>query len=69
MLAIQMNVFRKELEKAIQLNYASVTFIHGIGKGVLKDAIQQELSTYKGIKHYPANFQRYGNGATKVEII
>jgi hypothetical protein len=69
MLAIQMNVFRKELEKAIQLNYASVTFIHGIGKGVLKDAIQQELNNYKGIKHYPANFQRYGNGATKVEII
>jgi hypothetical protein len=69
MLQIQLNVFKKELEKAIQQNYASIIFIHGIGKGVLKEAILKELGEYNGIKYYPANFQRYGNGATKVEII
>lgn len=69
MLQVQLSVFKKELEKAIQLNYASITFIHGIGKGVLKESILNELSSYKGIKYYPASFQKYGNGATKVEII
>lgn len=69
MLQIQLHVFKKELEKAIQLNYSSITFIHGIGKGVLKDAMLKELEGYTGIKFYPANYQKYGNGATKVEII
>ena len=69
MLQIQLSVFKKELEKAIQHNYGSITFIHGIGKGVLKDAILKELGAYNGIKFYPANYQKYGNGATKVEII
>jgi hypothetical protein len=69
LLQIQLNLFKKEMEKAIQLNYASITFIHGIGKGVLKESILNELSNYKGIKFYPASFQKYGNGATKVEII
>lgn len=69
MLQVQMSVFKKELEKAIQLNYASITFIHGIGKGVLKESILDELKEYKGIKFYPASFQKYGNGATKVEIL
>lgn len=68
MLQIQLNLFKKELEKAIQLNYASITFIHGVGKGVLKESILKELEGYKGIKYYPASFQKYGNGATKVEI-
>lgn len=68
MLQIQLNLFKKELEKAIQLNYASITFIHGIGKGVLKESILRELEGYEGIKYYPASFQKYGNGATKVEI-
>jgi hypothetical protein len=69
MLAIQMRVFKSEMDKAIQQNYASITFIHGIGKGILKSAIHAELEQFTGIKFYPANFQQYGNGATKVEII
>jgi hydroxymethylpyrimidine pyrophosphatase-like HAD family hydrolase len=69
MLQIQLNLFKKELEKAIQHNYSSITFIHGIGKGVLKESILKELEAYKGIKFYPASYQKYGNGATKVEIL
>jgi dsDNA-specific endonuclease/ATPase MutS2 len=51
------------------LNYGSITFIHGIGKGVLKEAVLKELEDFKGIKFYPANYQKYGNGAIKVEIL
>lgn len=69
LLQIQLNLFKKELEKAIQHNYASITFIHGIGKGVLKESILKELESYRGIKFYPASYQKYGNGATKVEIL
>lgn len=69
MLQIQLGLFKKELEKAIQQNYSSITFIHGIGKGVLKETILKELQAYKGIKYYPASYQKYGNGATKVEIL
>lgn len=69
LLEIQIHLFKSELEKAIQLNYASITFIHGIGKGVLKEAIIKELQQYSGIKHYPASFKKYGHGAIKIEII
>ncbi|HRG58892.1 MAG TPA: DUF2027 domain-containing protein [Bacteroidia bacterium] len=69
MLQVQLSVFKKELEKAIQLNYASITFIHGIGNGILRESILDLLKEYKGIKFYPASFQKYGNGATKVEIL
>lgn len=69
MLQVQLSVFKKELEKAIRLNYGSITFIHGIGNGILRESILDLLKEYKGIKFYPASFQKYGNGATKVEIL
>ncbi|NOX86569.1 MAG: DUF2027 domain-containing protein, partial [Chlorobi bacterium] len=43
MFAIQMNYFRKMLESAIKNDYRKVTFIHGVGNGVLKNAIVKEL--------------------------
>ena len=69
MLQIQLNQFKREMDKAFAENYMSITFIHGIGNGVLKQNLTDLLKDYNGIKAYPANYKRYGNGAIKVEII
>ncbi len=68
-LELQLNLFRKKMDEAIQQNYASVVFIHGVGKGILKEALLKELIKYKGIKYYEASYQKYGKGALKVEFI
>ena len=39
----QINYFKKMLESAITNEYDKVTFIHGVGNGVLKNAIIEEL--------------------------
>lgn len=69
LLQIQLNHFKKELENAITENYDKITFIHGVGTGKLKTELQQLIKEYTGIKSYPASFQKYGAGATTIEII
>ncbi len=68
MLNIQLNAFDKEMNQAIINHYASITFIHGVGTGVLKHAILERLKSYEGIKHMPASFKKYGHGAIKIEF-
>ena len=46
MFRTQMNYFKKMLESAITNEYDKVTFIHGVGNGVLKNAIIEELKHY-----------------------
>jgi hypothetical protein len=69
LLQIQLNHFKKELDNAINQNYDKITFIHGVGTGKLKTELQQLIKEYTGIKSYPASFQKYGAGATTIEII
>lgn len=68
MFAIQMNYFKKTLESAIKNEYQKVTYIHGIGNGVLKNAIIKEIEEYEGIENQMASISKFGVGAIDILI-
>jgi dsDNA-specific endonuclease/ATPase MutS2 len=49
-------------------NFKKVTFIHGIGNGVLKNAITQKLKEYENLQDKSASLAEYGHGAIDVLI-
>lgn len=71
-LRTQLSEFINHLELAISLNQRSIVFIHGIGKGTLKNEIHKILEQKKKknqIRIYMNNYDvRYGYGATEVYI-
>jgi len=69
LLQIQMNKVKDELSKAIAKPLTKITFIHGVGKGVLKQELINYLSKTEGIKFYDGAYSKYGFGATTVEIL
>lgn len=68
-LMIQLEEFTRKLEQAIQLKAAKITFIHGVGKGTLKNEIRKRLKEYPQVKFYDAPLNKYGFGATEVIIL
>jgi len=69
MLALQMRVFEQMLDKAIASGHHEITFIHGVGNGVLKKAIQKHVSGLDSIAWYKdAMKEKFGYGATLVHI-
>jgi len=63
---IQMDYFHKMLQSAIENDYNKVTFIHGVGNGVLKNAIIKALESYKGSENRMASMSKFGVGAIDV---
>lgn len=64
---IQMQTFETALAKAIHNGQSDLTVIHGVGKGVLKDAIHQVLKAEIHVRHFICDWSpKYGNGATQV---
>ena len=68
MLQLQINHFRKALESAINEDYHKVTFIHGVGNGVLKNTIISELKEYENLEGTMAAITKFGVGALDVSI-
>lgn len=68
MFKIQMDYFKKMLDSAIAAEYNKVTFIHGVGNGVLKNAIIEELKNYKNTENRMASIAKFGVGAIDVII-
>ena len=65
MLKLQLDTFRKEMDKAIASGAKKIVFIHGVGDGVLKNEIRRELSRkYSKYPFQDASFREYGFGAT-----
>ena len=62
----QMRYFRTCMNHALSNGVKRVVFIHGVGKGVLKDEIVKELKQYKGLHFFDASMSKYGTGATEV---
>ena len=62
---IQVNHFKKALDSALASEYRKVTFIHGIGNGVLKNAI---IDHFKEIGSERANIVKFGVGSLDVLI-
>ncbi len=68
MFQLQMNHFRKTLESAIAEGFRKVTFIHGVGNGILKNAIIKELKEYENLEGAAASIIKFGVGALEVSI-
>ncbi len=68
MLMLQLNYFRKTLESAIAEEYHKITYIHGIGNGILKNNIIKELEIYSNTEHFMASISKFGVGALDVLI-
>jgi len=68
MFLLQIKHFEKTLESAMENNFRKVTFIHGIGNGVLKNAIAQKLKEYENLQDKSASLAEYGHGAIDVLI-
>jgi hypothetical protein len=68
-LKLQLEVFEKNLNAAIVSGMDEITFIHGIGNGVLRKDIHRILSQLKGIKYFKDSQKtNFGFGATLVKI-
>ena len=67
MLTLQLDTAKRQLEFAIRKRIQKVVFIHGKGEGVLKLELDYLFGRYD-VKHYEANYQKYGLGATEVYI-
>lgn len=63
---IQMHYFRLCMNHAFANNMKKVTFIHGVGKGILKEQIVNELKQYESVHFFDAPMSKYGVGATEV---
>ena len=68
-LDIQLAYFTRCMETAILDKYFKVTFIHGVGNGVLKNALREKLKDYSNVYFQPAPFARFGMGAIEVMIM
>ena len=62
----QMRYFRTCLNHAFENHLKKVTFIHGVGRGILKDEMMAELKKYDNIAVMDAPMRKYGVGAVEV---
>ncbi len=68
MFKIQYDYFEKSLHSAIENEYTKVTYIHGVGNGVLKNAIVKALESFEGVQNRMASMSKFGVGAIDVII-
>ncbi|MCC5930263.1 MAG: Smr/MutS family protein [Cyclobacteriaceae bacterium] len=65
----QLQAFRKALDDALLQNAAGIKIIHGVGNGVLRQAIHKELANTEHIKFFEdADKEKFGFGATIVHF-
>lgn len=66
-LRIQLDLFEKELDDALVRGINGLIVIHGIGEGVLKNAIHKILKQHPHISDYINEYHPlYGWGSTKI---
>lgn len=69
MLRIQLQHFEKTLNQAIASGMHEITFVHGIGNGVLRKEIHKRLSQLTNIQYFQdTQKDQWGYGATLVRI-
>ena len=64
--ATQMRYFRRCMNDAVAMHIGKVVFIHGVGRGFLRDEIVKELKLYENIAFMDAPSWKYGSGAIEV---
>jgi hypothetical protein len=67
MLNLQLQAFEKYYELAVAHRQRTLTIIHGVGEGKLKDEIHELLKQKKEVRSYVNQFSHlYGFGATEI---
>lgn len=66
-LAKQMLALQERLERAREGGFDKVVVIHGKGEGVLENAVK-EFCNERGYAFYDANYDKYQQGATVIEL-
>ena len=68
-LTIQLKTFEQQLEQAIAEGRDELTFIHGVGNGVLRSELHRRLGQHQHVQYYQdAQKEKFGYGATLVKI-
>ncbi len=67
-ISYQLNQFMYEMDQAVLHKLHKITFIHGVGEGILKNAIREELKKYPGVRWTEAPPEKFGYGATEIEL-
>jgi hypothetical protein len=65
-ISYQIQYFQNEMDRAIVNKLHKITFIHGVGQGVLKSAIREELKKYEAVTFTEGPPEKFGYGATEV---
>ncbi len=68
-ISYQLNYFLFEMDQAVLNKLHKITFIHGVGQGVLKSSLREQLKKYPNIRYGEAPTDKYGFGATQIEFI
>jgi hypothetical protein len=66
---LQLDTAKHKLEFAMKKRIQKLVFIHGVGDGVLKLELEYLFKHYDNVKYYPADYKKYGLGATEVYIL
>ncbi|MBE0638698.1 MAG: DUF2027 domain-containing protein [Bacteroidales bacterium] len=64
----QLNYFVRCLESGLKNYLTKITFIHGVGEGILKSKMIEILNQYENVRMKDASMQQFGYGATEVLI-
>lgn len=64
----QLDTVRQQLSFAIRKKIRRVVFIHGVGEGILKLELEYLLKQYDNLTFFDADYNKYGLGATEVNI-
>lgn len=67
-LQFQLRTFQHKLEEYISMRVRKFVVIHGVGEGILRAEVRSILKSYPNIYFSDASWQKYGKGATMVEI-
>lgn len=68
-ISYQLNYFLYELDQALLKKLHKITFIHGVGNGVLRSSIREELKRFPNISYREAPLEKFGYGGTEVEFL
>ena len=61
--------FLYEMDQALLNKFHKITFIHGVGNGVLRSSIREELKRFPNIRFAEAPQEKFGYGGTEVEFL
>ncbi|MCK9218485.1 MAG: DUF2027 domain-containing protein [Bacteroidales bacterium] len=67
-LEFQKSYFLQCLDSAMVNHFSKVTFIHGVGNGVLRKVLIEELKKQEGLEYFDAPMSTYGVGALEIRL-